>query len=148
MFSLKTIISNFDREYATKEMLLNVKNNRIQLGDFVKQFINKIIITVINDNYTLVDVFIILKGIELKNTLKLFVYSKGARTFGGQKGKLFKYLPILNLENNPIYRNNILIIDKSEINSELISILKHEDLKMDVNPYIPIVIPKEDWIIL
>lgn len=131
IFSKKTTIGNYDQQHATKEMFTNARKNRKELTSIFKQFIDKIIINTIDKNYILVNVFIKLKGVPLKTTLKLFVYSRGVRSFGGQKEKIYKYLPLTKMVNEPVYKESILLVDTKDILEEFqhtISYKKESDL--------------------
>jgi site-specific DNA recombinase len=148
IFSKKTTIVNYDQELATKEMFTKAKENRTELTSILKQFIDKIIINTIDRNYILVNVFIKLKGVVLKTTLKLFIYSRGVRSFGGQKEKIYKYMALTKMVNEPVYNfENKLMVECSEIFEELKSIIKYaENDKVNMYEHKIVIIPKENWI--
>jgi site-specific DNA recombinase len=145
IFSKKTTVSNFNQQTANKELLINSKDNRPLLTSLFKQFVKKIIITNINKDYILANVFIEIKGIKL-GSLKLFIYARGVRSFGGQKEKIYKYLPMVKMLNEPVYNeNNILISDKNELVEEFES-MKHyiDNDTINFYPHKFIFIPKEN----
>lgn len=148
IFSKKTTIANYDQEIATKEMFAKAKENRTELTSILKQFIDKIIINNIDKNYILVNVFIKLKGLTLNTTLKLFIYSRGVRNFGGQKEKIYKYLALTKMINEPVYNfENKLMVESSEIFEEYKSIIKYaENDNVNIYPHKIVTIPKENWI--
>lgn len=128
IFSKKATITNYDQQQATNEMFTKAKENRTELTSIFKQFIDKIVINSIDKNYTLVTVFIKLKGVTLKTTLKLFIYSRGVRNFGGQKEKVYKYLPLIKLENEPVFKDNILLVEISDIFDEVQNLISYENI--------------------
>ena len=148
IFSKKTTIVNYNQELATKEMFIKAKEDRTELTSILKQFIDKILINTVDKNYILVNVFIKLKGVTLNTTLKLFIYSRGVRSFGGQKEKIYKYLALTKMVNEPVYNfENKLMVDCSEIFEELKSIIKYaENDNVNIYPHKIITIPKENWI--
>ncbi len=128
IFSKKATITNYDQQQATKEMFAKAKENRIELTSILKQFIDKIIINTIDRNYILATVFIKLKGITLNTTLKLFIYSRGVRSFGGQKEKVYKYLPLTLMEYEPVYKDNILMVDVVDIHEEFQNLISYKNV--------------------
>lgn len=103
---------------TTTEKIINYKNNRVKLRSVYLQFIEKIIINVVNEKIVLANVFISLEGVSLPNTLKLFLDISGIR----KANKIFRYMPIDSdeLKNKLIYdENQKLITPISKIQNEL-----------------------------
>jgi DNA invertase Pin-like site-specific DNA recombinase len=120
-------ILNYDTVTATKEMFENAKRNRPELKMIIKQFIYKIIINELDKDYILATLFIKINGLELPTTLKLFIYTTGIRIYGGRNEKKYMYLAKNGIENDPVYKNNILMVDKEDIANEFHSLIYYKD---------------------
>jgi hypothetical protein len=119
IFDKKLTITNYDSESASKEMLLNAQSNRTELQTIYKQFINKIFILTLNKRFTLVTLEIKINGILLPNTLKLIIDVKKSRKRGKVMSKAYEYIAITKMENDPIFKNNELLNNISDIEEEL-----------------------------
>lgn len=119
IFDKKLTITNYDKQSASKEMLLNSKSNRTELQTIYKQFINKIYILALNKRFTLIILEIKLNNILMPNTLKLIIDVKNSRKRGKVLSKSYEYIAITKMENDPIFKNNILLNNISDIEEEL-----------------------------
>ena len=119
IFDKKLTITNYDKQSASKEMLLNSKSNRTELQTIFKQFINKIYILTLNKRFTLIILEIKLNNILIPNTLKLIIDVKKSRKRGKVLSKSYEYIAITKMENDPIFKNNILLNNISDIEEEL-----------------------------
>lgn len=119
IFDKKLTITNYDKQSASKEMLLNSKSNRTELQTIYKQFINKIYILALNKRFTLIILEIKLNNILMPNTLKLIIDVKKSRKRGKVLSKSYEYIAITKMENDPIFKNNILLNNISDIEEEL-----------------------------
>lgn len=119
IFDKKLTITNYDKQSASKEMLLNSKSNRTELQTIFKQFINKIYILTLNKRFTLIILEIKLNNILMPNTLKLIIDVKKSRKRGKVLSKSYEYIAITKMENDPIFKNNILLNNISDIEEEL-----------------------------
>lgn len=123
IFSKRTTIVNYDTQTATKEMFVKAMRNRPELRMILKQFIDKIIINKLDNNYVLATVYIKVKGIILTNKLKFFIYANGVRKYGGRNTKIYKYLALTKLINDPVFKDNILMVDTRDILEEFQNII-------------------------
>ncbi|WNM18597.1 recombinase family protein [Flavobacterium capsici] len=114
IISKKSIVENYNQELATKDMIMKSRFNRPELTAIFKQFIDKIVINQLDKDYILANVFIKVNGVRLESTLKLFIYGRGVRNFGGQNEKVYKYLPITKMENEPAYTDANFKYDKEK----------------------------------
>lgn len=97
---------------TTKAMLLNAKDDRKQLEILFKQIVNKIIINDLSTNKIMANVYIQVNGIVLIKPLKLILDKFSIR-------KNYKYLPILKMENEPVYKDGVLLVEKNDILQEV-----------------------------
>lgn len=97
---------------TTKTMLLNAKDDRKQLEILFKQIVNKIIINDLSVNKIMASVYIQVNGIVLLTPMKLILDKFSIR-------KTYKYLPIQKMENEPVYKNGILLVEKEDILEEV-----------------------------
>lgn len=149
IFDKKLTITNYDSESASKEMLLNAQSNRTELQTIYKQFINNIFILTLNKRFTLVTLEIKINGIVLPNTIKLIIDMKKSRRRGKVLSKAYEYIAITKMENDPIFKNNILLNNISDIEEELnnlyFQIEKAGDFSFLTGHEIQFV-PKELWL--
>ncbi len=116
-------LSNYNEEKASKDMLVDAKHNRHELTKIINQFIHKIIINNLNQDYTLLTIYIKINGIVLINTLKIFIYISGVRSVSFNTKKKYKYIGITKMENDPVFKNNTFLMNKNEILEELENII-------------------------
>ncbi len=148
--SNKFSLANFNVKGASKEMIINAKNNRPELLKIFNQFIEKIIINTINKQYTLITLFIKTNGITLNRTLKLLIFAGGVRSVRFHSKKIYRYLPVLHMENEPIFKNNILIADKTELLTEvnyLVQLANQDTGNVELHQKF-IEVPKENWLFI
>ncbi len=118
IFSKKLIISNFDAQTASVDMLIKAKANRTELRTIFRQFIDKIIINTLNKKYTLITIYIKINGVVLRNTLKTVIDASGIRAVRHKSRQVYQYFPILKMENDPVFKNNVLMVDTNDILQE------------------------------
>lgn len=148
IFDKQLTITNYDKESATKEMLINAKNNRTELQTIFKQFINKIYINTLNKRYVLITLEIKVNGIILPNTLKLIIDVKKSHN-RGHNVKSYQYIAITKMENEPVFKDNKLLNNLSDIEEELTSLYEQAENTKDSAlklPYEIQIIPDEFWL--
>jgi site-specific DNA recombinase len=115
LFENKDALDKFLDRNTTLERLSNAKNNRTDLINIVRQIINKIIVTKIDNNNVLISIFFKINGVEILVPLHYILDVNGVR----KKPKQYNYLDFQKSQSNPIYNNNnILLVDVSEIKNE------------------------------
>lgn len=150
IISNKFSLANFNVKGASKEMIVNAKNNRPELTNIINQFVEKIIINTIDKKYTLITLFIKVNGITIPQTLKLIIYAGGVRSVRFHSKKTYKYLPLLQMENEPIFKNKILIADKNELITEvnyLVNLANQDTGDFELTQKF-IEVPKENWLFI
>ncbi len=116
IFQKTSTIENFNIEATSTEMIKNA--SRGELVNIFKQFIQQIYLNDLANGWVLADVVIKIRGVVLIRTLKLFIFADGVRKFGGRNEKVYKYLPVTKMENDPVYKENILLNDIKDIREE------------------------------
>jgi site-specific DNA recombinase len=106
---------------TTKKMLEAAVTNRTQLQAIFKQIIHKVIINDLTSKLSLATVYIQIDGVVLKNTLKLIIDKISIRK------KELRYVPIRALVNDPVFKENILLVDKQDIINELSYTIEPKD---------------------
>jgi hypothetical protein len=147
IISNKLTLSKYDEKAATTEMLANAKHNRPELTSIFRQFIDKIIIYNFNKQFSFITIFIKINGVLQKKTLKVLIDLKGVKAVRHHNRKYFKYIALTNMVNDPVYKNNVIIVDKEEILAEFESIYKYAT--NDVVGFHPnqlIEVPRENWL--
>ena len=112
-----------DDNKATKSMLVKAKDNRSELKTIYGQFISKVIINKVDTNYLLATVFISLNGVNLINTLKVLLDIQSIR----KKPIVYRYTSTSKMVNDPVFKNNILLVEVEDIKQEMINKLKYND---------------------
>lgn len=118
LFSKKLVLANHDKEMATIEMLVKAKSNRTELRAIFKQFISKLIINTLDKKYTLITMFINLNGVTLHSTVKTIINVGVIKAVKFKDNREYQYMQIVKMENDPVYVDNILMIEKDDILSE------------------------------
>ncbi|MFD1603009.1 recombinase family protein [Flavobacterium artemisiae] len=118
LFSKKLILTNHDKKTATIEMLVKAKSNRTELRAIFKQFIGKLIINTLDKKYTLITMFIKLKGVTLISTVKTIINVGGIKAVRFKENRKYQYMQIVKMENDPVYVDNILKVEKEDILNE------------------------------
>lgn len=108
---------------TTKELLNSVKD-RTRLRAIFLDLINKVIITPIDKDTILADVFVQLNGVVLSSTLKIFVDLSGMRL----KKKQYRYRAASELGFELKYENNKLLTDIERIQNTLFTIKDNDGL--------------------
>ena len=147
ILSNKLTLSKYDEKAATTEMLVNAKHNRPELTSIFRQFIDKIIIYNFNKQLSFITIFIKINGVVQKNTLKVLIDLKGVKAVRFYSKKYFKYIALTGLENDPVFKDNVMMVDKEDILAEFESY--YDSASKDTIGYFPIKInevPKENWL--
>lgn len=93
---------------ATKAMLIDAKDDRKKLEILFKQVIEKVIINDLSVNKIMASVYIKVNGLNLARPLVLILDKFSIR-------KTYKYLPISSMENEPVFKDGILMVDVEDI---------------------------------
>ena len=147
ILSNKLTLSRYDEKTATTEMLINAKNNRPELTGIFRQFINKIIIYNFNKQFSIITIFIKINGVVQKNTLKVLIDLKGVKAVRSNSKKYFKYIALTGLVNNPVFKDNVMMVNKEDLLAEFESI--HKYASSDNHGFHPnqlIEVPKENYL--
>ena len=150
IFDKQLTVANYDKETATKEMLINAKNNRTELQTIFKQFINKIYINTLNKRFALITLEIKINGVIIPNTLKLIIDVKKSHRRGFNKVKSYQYIAVSKMENNPVFKNNVLMNDLKDIEEEVEKLFelaeKVKDVNQNILPDTIDIVPEENWL--
>ncbi len=147
ILSNKLTLSRYDEKAATTEMLINAKKNRPELTSIFKQFIDKIIIYNFNKEFSFITIFIKINGVVLKLPLKVLIDLKGVKAVRVNSKKYFKYVALRGMVNEPVYKDNILMVDKEDLLAEFESIFKYaSNDTIGFNPNQLIEVPKENYL--
>jgi len=150
LIELKISLSNYDEETTSNEMLINAKENRQELRNIFKQLIDKVIVNKINDTYTLLTFYAKVKGVSIKNPLKIFIDTKATRKNPHTGDKTFKYLTTLSLKNDPIFNDEFILqnsIKDIEIElKEMVQIANNQSQTKTKLPYQFEYVPKENYL--
>jgi site-specific DNA recombinase len=119
IFSNVTSVQNFNIETTSRDMILQAQHNRPELKRIFKQFIQGIVINDLGDGWILANLRIKIRGVEYGlQTLKLFINVNGVRKYGGRNEKKYQYYPTVKFMNEPVYKDNILLVDIKDIKEE------------------------------
>lgn len=116
------VLKKFTGKKTSLKMLVDAKDNRNELQTIFKQFIEKIIINKVDAQHMLATIFVKINGVVLLNTLNLFLDVQGMR----KKPKVYRYYSLSGMENNPVFKNNILVDDVNDIKKEVLSYIRLE----------------------
>jgi DNA invertase Pin-like site-specific DNA recombinase len=125
IFSKTLTIANYNQKTATIEMITNAKHNRPELRSIFKQFISKIIINTLDKKVTLATVYIKYAGLVLPTPIYLFINAGGVRAVRYNSNKKYEYVSTTKLINQPVFKDNILMVDTPDILNEFQSELKY-----------------------
>jgi site-specific DNA recombinase len=104
------IKKNTSIKTTAKELIKN-KHDRIKLKAIFHSIIEKVYIIGLDNDTIFADVHIVLDGIKLPISLKLFLDSKGIR----KAEKIKRYIPFINIDKELVYNNNILELPKARL---------------------------------
>jgi hypothetical protein len=126
-----------EHKSSIKTTMMELKKsaqNRTRLRAIFLQLFSKVVISPIDKDTVLADVFISLNGVTVTSTLKLFLDLKGIRL----KHKKYMYRAASDLGIPIVYENNKLISDMDKIKQQLHLIKENDGLieMFDVN-YVP-----------
>ncbi|KFC57827.1 recombinase family protein [Flavobacterium gilvum] len=111
IFQIQKTIERQNDNQATREMILQARDNRTELKTIFNQFITRVIINKLDAKTVLASVFIQIKGQEQKRPMNLFLNIRGLI---GRPMK-YQYVPVFQKSHLPAYENNILMTDASEV---------------------------------
>lgn len=109
----KVLIARQSNTSATKTMLLEAATDRTQLQAIFKQLVSKVIINDLTPKLSLATVYIQINGVVLPNTLKIIIDKYSIRK------KELRYVSLRSMENDPVFKNDIMLVDKEDIIFEL-----------------------------
>ncbi|MGQ2984886.1 recombinase family protein [Flavobacterium sp.] len=109
---LKKSLKKQNSNGTTKAMLLNAKDNRQQLEILFKQIVHKVIINDLSVNKIMAVVYLQVNGVVLLTPLKIVLDKFSIR-------KTYKYLPIHKMENEPVFKDGVLLVEKEDILNEV-----------------------------
>jgi site-specific DNA recombinase len=109
----KILLSKQTGTGATKRMLLEAATNRTELASIFKQIIHKVIINDLSSRYCLATVYLQLNGVVLKVPLKVIIDKISIRK------KVAKYTTLRAMVHEPVFNENVLLVDKQDILNEL-----------------------------
>lgn len=145
---LKLSLANYNEETTSIDMLLKAKDNRQELRNIFNQLIDKIIVNKINDTYTLLTYYVKIKGVVLPNPVKIFINLKAATRNKQTSERNFKYITSHKMVNEPVYKDNVLMVDVKDIEDELNYMLEMSDKPNPIKLYDVKEIPKENWLMI
>ncbi|MDQ8012970.1 MAG: recombinase family protein [Flavobacterium nitrogenifigens] len=144
LFELRKLLARQDDKQATVQMLIDAKDNRAELKSIFNQFISRVIINKLDAKTVLASVFISIAGQELPQPLKLFLNIRGLIN----KPIKYQYVPYYKMASDPIYKNNILLVDTDEILEELQATMNIYDAIVDKMHHSLITIKKENLVLI
>jgi site-specific DNA recombinase len=106
---------------ATKRILLEAANNRIELKAIFSQIIDKVIINNLSSKLSLATVYFQLNGVVLKVPLKVVIDKNCIRK------KILKYTTLRTLVHEPVFKNDVLLANIEDILNELNYTLQESD---------------------
>jgi len=114
----KKLIDNFNVVEFSSNMIEQAKTNRPELTAIFKQYIDKIIVNTINKKYTLITIYYRLNGSILLQTIKTIINVSAYRDPKILSNRKMEYGLIVKMSNDPVYKNNILLIPAEDILNE------------------------------
>lgn len=100
---------------TTSIELKNQTKDRIKLRQVFLQVIDKVIINSIDNNTILATVYILIDGVVLLETLKLFLDIGGMR----KRVKRYSYIPMVDMSNELEYEDDVLVTEIGELKETL-----------------------------
>jgi site-specific DNA recombinase len=126
------LINNFNVVEFSSNMIEQAKNNRQELTAIFKQYIDKIIVNTINKKQTLITIYYRLNGSILIRTIKTIINVSAYRDPKILSNRKMEYGLIINMSNDPVYKDNILLIPTEDILNEYNSILEKYDEQIEM----------------
>nr|WP_315193827.1 recombinase family protein [uncultured Flavobacterium sp.] len=123
----KKLINNFNVVEFSSNMIEQAKTNRHELTAIFKQYIDKIIVNTINKKQTLITIYYRLNGSILIRTIKTIINVSAYRDPKILSNRKMEYGLIVNMSNDPVYKDNILLIPTEDILNEYNSIVEKYD---------------------
>ncbi|MEN2402321.1 recombinase family protein [Flavobacterium sp. MC2016-06] len=115
IFQNKKIFEKQNDKQATIQMLIDAKDNRVELKTLFNQFISRVIINKLDAKTVLASVFINYGGKEIGHPFKLFLNIRGLIS----RPMKYEYVSVNGMDYRPIYRKNILLNDPSKLLQEV-----------------------------
>jgi len=144
IFQNKKIFDRQNDKQATTQMLIDAKDNRIELKTLFNQFISKVIINKLDAKTVLASVFIAYGGKEIEHPFKLFLNIRGLAS----RPMKYEYVSVNGMDYRPIYRNNILLNNPSKLLLEVEENKAVHDALSDNYDFFIINIPTENLILI
>ncbi|AOW09910.1 recombinase family protein [Flavobacterium gilvum] len=79
LFNYNKILDNQNDSDFSKSMLINAKDNRVELREIYNQIISKIVISKVDNKTVLASLFLKLNGVEMATPLNLFLNTRGLK---------------------------------------------------------------------
>lgn len=128
----KKLINNFNVVEFSSNMIEQAKTNRHELTAIFKQYIDKIIVNTINKKQTLITIYYRLNGSILIRTIKTIINVSAYRDPKILSNRKMEYGLIVNMSNDPVYKDNILLIPTEDILNEYNSIVEKYDEQIEM----------------
>ena len=110
-------VARLDDIKISKKILMEAVNNRSEMKNIFSQIISKVIINNYNNDFLLATLYLNLDGEILPTTIKFLFDKRGLR----KKPPRFRYKSHYILENEPLYKNGLLISDIKETIDEMMN---------------------------
>jgi len=144
LFQNKKIFEKQNAPQSTVQMLIDAKDNRVELKALFNQFISRIIINKLDAKTVLASVFITYGGKEIGHPFKLLLNIRGLIS----RPMKYEYVSVNGMDYRPVYRKNILLNDPAKLLQE---VEENKGLYVeggDVYDFYIINIPKENLILI
>ncbi|NWL03692.1 hypothetical protein DM790_22975 [Flavobacterium collinsii] len=144
LFQNKKIFEKQNAPQSTVQMLIDAKDNRVELKALFNQFISRIIINKLDAKTVLASVFITYGGKEIGHPFKLFLNIRGLIS----RPMKYEYVSVNGMDYRPVYRKNILLNDPAKLLQE---VEENKGVYVeggDVYDFYIINIPKENLILI
>jgi len=144
LFQNKKIFEKQNAPQSTAQMLIDAKDNRVELKALFNQFISRIIINKLDAKTVLASVFITHGGKEIGHPFKLLLNIRGLIS----RPMKYEYVSVNGMDYRPVYRKNILLNDPAKLLQE---VEENKGLYVeggDVYDFYIINIPKENLILI
>jgi len=109
---------------ATKNMLIEAGNNRVELQGIFKQIFHKVVILSLSDRYIMALVYVQINGVVLEKTLKIVIDRYCIRK------KRLMYCTLNMMVNEPILKKGKLYFDRVELILEVLNSLNFKAWKI------------------
>lgn len=128
----KKLINNFNVVEFSANMVEQAKNNRHELTAIFKQYIDKIIVNTINKKQTLITIYYRLNGTPLLRTIKTIINVSAYRDPKILDNRKMEYGLVIDMINDPVYKDNILKIPTEDILNEFNYMVENYDEQIEL----------------